>query len=114
MNPAVPAELLAHWLDDYGQCSRDNGRQNDCYHGRDAAGRDNGCLKVGWKGRGCPHWTPISGSELVWLVAAHTYNPMAALKMLGDFSQKRSESTGAQDRIGGVAPSPSDVDALPR
>jgi hypothetical protein len=33
---------------------------------------------------------------------------MAAWKMLGDFSQTRSVSPGALDRIGGVAPSPSD------
>lgn len=41
-------------------------------------------------------------------------NPMAAWKMLGDFSQTRSESPGAQDRIGGVAPSPSDTSSVPR
>lgn len=73
MSQPVPPELLAHWLDHYGQCSRDKGKQNDCYHGKDAAGRDDGCLKVGWKGRACPHWTPIAENELVWLIAAHTY-----------------------------------------
>ena len=112
MTRSIPAELLAHWLDHYGQCARDNGKQNDCYHGKDAAGRDNGCLKVGWRGRACGYWTPISGNELVWLIAAHTYkdkNPMAAWKEPGDFSPTRSESTGALDRIGGVAPSPSDT-----
>lgn len=70
---AVPAELLAQWLDTYGTCDRDNGKQNDCYWGKDAAGRENGCLKTGWRGRSCPHWTPIAENELAWLIAAHTY-----------------------------------------
>jgi hypothetical protein len=73
VSAAIPAELLAHWLDHYGQCSRDNGKQNDCYWGTDAARRDNGCLKVGWKGRACAHWTPISENELAWLVVAHSF-----------------------------------------
>jgi hypothetical protein len=36
-------------------------------------------------------------------------NPKAAWKVPGDFSPTRSESPGALDRIGGVAPSPSDT-----
>lgn len=36
-------------------------------------------------------------------------NLTAVWKMLGDFSQTHSESPGAQDRIGGVTPSPSDL-----
>src|SRR6185503_682409 len=78
VSQAIPAELLAHWLDHYGRCARDNGKQNDCYHGKDGTGHDNGCLKVGWRGRICPHWTPISENELVWLIAAHTVRTDAA------------------------------------
>jgi hypothetical protein len=44
----------------------------------------------------------------VWLYFLPITNPMAAWKMLGDFSQTRSVSTSALDWIGGVAPSPLD------
>lgn len=77
MSAAVPADLLANWLDTYGSCAREKGARNDCYHGKDSAGRDNGCLKVGWIGRACPHWKPISETELVWLIAAHTVRAVA-------------------------------------
>jgi hypothetical protein len=41
-------------LDNYGTCDR----EADCYWGKDAAGRFDGCLRVGWRGRDCPHWHP--------------------------------------------------------
>jgi hypothetical protein len=91
VSESVPAELLAHWLDHYGQCSRDHGKQNDCYWGKDAAGHDNGCLKVGWKGRACLHWTPVSGPELTWLIAAHTYRASSS-GLTPDFSEAEASS----------------------
>jgi hypothetical protein len=47
----------------------------------------------------------------IWLYFLPVTNPMAAWKMLGDFSQTRGVSTSATDWIGGVAPSPSDEQA---
>jgi hypothetical protein len=63
LNPS-DEELDNYLLDIYGTCTRDQGKQNDCYWGKDANGRDNGCLKIGWKGRACPHWQPISETQL--------------------------------------------------
>lgn len=42
--------------DHYGNCDRGS----DCYHGTDERGCFNGCLKVGWLGRGCKHWHPVN------------------------------------------------------
>lgn len=55
-------DLAEHLLDTYGHCDRDNGKQNDCYWGKDAAGRDNGCLKTGWLGRRCSHWRSLGAT----------------------------------------------------
>lgn len=55
---------MTHLLDLYGTCDRDRPDRNDCYWGKDAAGRYNGCLKVGWQGRGCKHWRPAHASQL--------------------------------------------------
>lgn len=48
-------DLSDYLLDNYGHCDR----AEDCYHGRDAAGRFNGCLRIGWQGRACKHWHPL-------------------------------------------------------
>lgn len=59
----------------YGHCDRDGAKVNDCYWGKDARGHENGCLKVGWSGRACPHWRPLdeTNAELfAALVAVHT------------------------------------------
>lgn len=64
-------ELLDHLLDTYGTCDRDGPDRNDCYWGKDAAGRENGCLKVGWLGRGCKHWHSIEGAALDVLMSHH-------------------------------------------
>lgn len=53
-------DLADYLLDNYGACARGA----DCYWGKDAAGRDNGCLKVGWRGRGCKHWQPLGATTL--------------------------------------------------
>lgn len=66
-------ELLEHLLDSYGHCDRD-GNPNNCYWGKDAAGNDNGCLKIGWRGRACKHWHPIDGEPLDFLLGASTLN----------------------------------------
>lgn len=62
--------------DIYGWCDRDHpalkqGLRNDCYWGKDIHGNDNGCLKIGWKGRQCPHWHPIEGEQLAAIRKAH-------------------------------------------
>ena len=44
-----------YFLDNYGTCDR----EADCYWGKDKNGKWNGCLKVAWKGRACPHWHPL-------------------------------------------------------
>lgn len=46
-------------LDNYGECTRGA----DCYFGKDAQGRDNGCRKIGWIGRYCPHWKPLGSTS---------------------------------------------------
>lgn len=56
-------DLAEHLLDHYGHCDRDVGRVNDCYWGVDQAGNWNGCLRVGWLGRGCKHWHPIGATS---------------------------------------------------
>lgn len=43
----------------YGTCDRGS----DCYHGKDHKGRDNGCLKIGWRGTNCTHWHPEPKGE---------------------------------------------------
>ena len=59
--------LSDYLLDHYGFCDR----ETDCYWGKDAKGRDNGCNKIGWKGRSCPHWHPLG---------ATTYEELAQIK----------------------------------
>lgn len=54
----VASDLADYLLDYYGTCDRDE----DCYWGKDQLGRPNGCLNVGWKGRGCPHWKPLGAT----------------------------------------------------
>lgn len=70
------SDLLEHLLDTYGTCDRDVPARNDCYWGHDAAGRENGCLKTGWRGRACRHWHPIEGNDLVTLLMFHEYHPV--------------------------------------
>lgn len=53
-------DLADYLLDNYGECDR----KADCYWGRDAAGKWNGCLKIGWRGRECPHWHPLGATDL--------------------------------------------------
>lgn len=65
-------DVLEYVLENYGHCDRDNGKQNDCYWGKDALGRENGCLKTGWRGRNCKHWHPVDGQELMSLIALHS------------------------------------------
>lgn len=48
-------ELADYIADNYGSCERGA----DCYWGRDGAGRFNGCLRVGWRGRDCENWRPV-------------------------------------------------------
>lgn len=62
-------ELYEYLLDHYGICNRDRPSRNDCYWGKDAAGRDNGCLKTGWRGRGCKHWQPASADIIDRMMA---------------------------------------------
>jgi hypothetical protein len=64
--------LYEHLLDTYGTCDRDNGRQNDCYWGKDARGNDNGCLKVGWLGRACKHWRPVDAQQIEAIMKVST------------------------------------------
>jgi hypothetical protein len=63
-------DLVEYLLDHHGLCDRDRPDRNDCYWGKDAAGRENGCLKVGWLGRGCKHWRPIGGTNLDYILRA--------------------------------------------
>lgn len=56
--------VLDYVLDTYGTCDLDKPPRNNCYWGP-------GCLKTGWRGRGCPHWHPVEGDELTKLVAIH-------------------------------------------
>lgn len=52
--------LSDYLLDHYGHCDRGA----DCYWGRDAAGQFDGCLRIGWRGRGCKHWHPTGAQTL--------------------------------------------------
>jgi len=61
-----PDEIADYLADHYGQCQRGA----DCYHGKDAAAQDNGCLKVGWRGRACPYWKPTTARNWTELKAA--------------------------------------------
>ncbi len=47
-NPTA-AEIEDYLADEYGRCAKGSAW---CYHG-------GGCLKTGWKGRGCPNWIPM-------------------------------------------------------
>lgn len=64
-------ELYEHLLDTYGTCDRDRPDRNDCYWGKDAAGRDNGCLKVGGLGRECKHWRPANSDVIQAVMRAY-------------------------------------------
>lgn len=66
------SDVLNYVLEHYGHCDRDNGKQNDCYWGKDTAGRENGCLKTIWRGRLCPHWHPVEGETRAALIAMHS------------------------------------------
>lgn len=59
-------DLADYLLDNYGTCDRGS----DCYWGKDLAGRDDGCLKTGWRGRACPHWQTVGATNLDELRAA--------------------------------------------
>lgn len=61
-------DLAAYLLDHYGECSRGA----DCYHGADGHGRPDGCLKIGWIGRGCAHWRPGGARTMEELKVAMT------------------------------------------
>jgi len=63
-------DLAEYLADNYGTCDRGS----DCYHGRDARGRFNGCLRVGWRGRACPHWHPTTATNWDELRSAHDLN----------------------------------------
>lgn len=52
-------DLAQYLADNYGTCKRGP----DCYWGKDARGEFNGCLKVGWRGCGCPHWVPTTATD---------------------------------------------------
>jgi hypothetical protein len=54
--------LVDYLLDTWGSCDRDKLTKNDCFWGKDAQGKDNGCLKTGWKGRNCLHWHPLGAT----------------------------------------------------
>lgn len=68
-------ELYEQLLDLYGLCDRDKPARNDCYWGKDAAGRDNGCLRVGWLGRSCKHWRPADSRQIEAIMKASTPHP---------------------------------------
>jgi hypothetical protein len=65
----APNDLAAYIADHHGSCDRDKPKRNDCYWGKDATGRYNGCLKVGWLGRACPHWHPVSATSWEELIS---------------------------------------------
>lgn len=67
----IEAKATDYVLDNYGTCDRLTEKRNNCYWGTDNRGNENGCLKVGWKGRGCPHWHPVAGAELQDLIERH-------------------------------------------
>lgn len=69
----VRNEALEHLLDHYGSCDRNLAERNDCYWGKNECGQFNGCLKVGWLGRGCEHWHPIEGDTLDKLLSQHMH-----------------------------------------
>jgi hypothetical protein len=58
-------ELAAYIADNYGACDRGS----DCYHGTDARGQPNGCLKTGWRGVACKHWHPVAACSWEELAA---------------------------------------------
>lgn len=65
------SDVIEHLLDIYGRCDRDQPKRNDCYWGKDASGRENGCLKTGWLGRACPHWQPAGAEEIDVIAEVH-------------------------------------------
>lgn len=52
-------DLAEYLADNYGTCDRGS----DCYHGKDARGEFNGCLRTGWRGQACSHWHPLGVSN---------------------------------------------------
>ena len=66
--PLPKSDLADYLLDNYGVCSRGA----DCYHGKDARGKFNGCLRVGWRGRSCLHWIPVDAISYEDLAALNT------------------------------------------
>lgn len=57
-------DLRAYLAEHYGTCERDRRQRNDCYWGKDGAGRDNGCLRTGRRHADCLHWRPLPPEEL--------------------------------------------------
>ncbi len=68
-------DLSDYLLDNYGECDRGA----NCYWGRDALGRFNGCLKTGWRGRACNHWHPLGAQTLDELKTMLTVEQGASL-----------------------------------
>ena len=60
MDARVGYGIADYIADNYGECDRGA----DCYHGKDSRGRPNGCLRLGWLGRKCPHWHPVKATTL--------------------------------------------------
>ena len=54
------SDLSDYIADNYGECVRDT----DCYFAND------GCRKIGWLGRACPHWRPVMARDWDELAAA--------------------------------------------
>jgi len=63
-------DLADYLLDHYGTCVRGP----DCYWGVDRHSKFDGCLKTGWKGRGCPHWRPLGATTYAELRLKSTMN----------------------------------------
>jgi hypothetical protein len=66
LNP-TSGELEEYLADLYGTCSRGD----DCYHGKNSNGKDNGCLKQGWRGRACPYWQPATEDQIALIKKAY-------------------------------------------
>lgn len=67
----IESELDSYLRTNYGSCTRGS----ECYWGKTkGSNRATGCLKIGWKGRACEHWRPIS-DELLKVLKANGYGP---------------------------------------
>ncbi len=62
-------ELAEYLLDNYGECERGE----DCYWGKNAFGRWDGCLRTGWKGRLCKYWKPLGATDYEGLKRAQQW-----------------------------------------